>query len=129
MSDDDTDWSDWIRIAEHKNYDTELIDDCGPACYELGLLRKGSWFGSVEEMYIGETCNLRARATAYGRDGSHLYEIIHSHLKRGYDLYIRYVLFHSKEDAKEFQDEMLDEYDYDWNIQRNCNSEFDDEEE
>lgn len=120
---DDYEWSEWIRIAEHKFYDTDLIEDCCPACYELGLLRKGSWFGDVEPVYIGETCNLFARATAYGRSGSHLNEIIHSHLKGGYELYIRYILFKTKEYAKEFQDIMLDEYDYDWNIQRNTDYE------
>lgn len=129
MSDEDEiAWSEWILIAEHKNYDTDLIENCGPACYELGLKRRGSWFGSVDEMYIGETKNFYARATSYGRDGSHLNEIIHDHLKRGYDLYIRYIPFRTKKYAKEFQDYMLDEYDYDWNIQRNCDSDYDEEE-
>ena len=127
MSETDEDWSRWIRIADHKNFDIDLIDDCGPACYELGLKVRGSWFGSVEPMYIGETCNLRLRASAYGRDGSHLNEIIHHHLKRGYDLYMRFQLFHTKEFAKAFQDEQHDEFDYDWNIMRDGDSTNDEE--
>lgn len=129
MAYDDRHWSEWILIAEHKNYDTDLIDDCGPACYELGLLERGSWFGSVDPMYIGETNNLKSRATSYGRDGSHLNKIIHSHLKRGFNLYIRFQLFHEKEYAKKFQDKMLDKFNYSWNIQRNSDSYYEDDEE
>lgn len=125
---DDDEWSGWIRIADLNNFSVDEIEDCGPACYELGLKARGSWFDSVEPMYIGETCNLRSRAKAYGCDGSHLNEIIHTHLKRGYDLYIRFQLFRTKEYAKAFQDEQLDEYDYDWNIVRNCTVDIDEEE-
>ncbi len=114
-------WSEWILLADYENEFSDHIDDHGPACYELGLAEEGE--DDVDPVYIGETKNLFNRASSYAIDGSHLYEIIDGHLKDGFELYIRFQLFKTKEYAKEYQDRMLDKWDYDWNIQRNISDE------
>jgi hypothetical protein len=119
-------WSNWIKIADYEHEYSHHVDDDGPACYELGLVEDGGSLFDVEPVYIGETCNLNQRISAYAVHGSHLCEIIEYHLKHGYVLFVRVQLFDEKSDAKMYQDKKLDKWDYDWNIQRNSSQ---DEEE
>lgn len=53
----------------------------------------------------------------YAQSGSHISPLIDSYLKRGYNLYYRGMALPSKRAAKEMQDSLLAQYDYDWNIQ------------
>lgn len=110
-------WSEWILIADAKYAYLDKIDDDEAACYELGLFDPEE--DDVDPVYIGETCNLFQRISSYAEHGSHLWEIIDEHLEEGFELYVRYQLFFTKEDAQRYESKMLKKYDYDWNIKNN----------
>ncbi|MCK6639429.1 MAG: hypothetical protein L6Q81_05035 [Bacteroidia bacterium] len=113
-------WSRWQLLATfEEDFADDLIDD-GPACYELGLVHEDDSLDELEIVYIGETCDLYQRCCSYAECGSHLWEIVDDHLEDGFELYVRYKLFYSKEDACIYERKMLDKYDYPWNIRHNC---------
>jgi hypothetical protein len=105
-------FTDWRKVADRYAWYDDEFDYSGPACYELGT---GHSRTQVTPRYVGETKNERARITLYARGGSHISPYIDSWLKRGYNLYYRGVALPSKEKAKEMQDSLLSQYDYDWN--------------
>lgn len=120
-------WSEWILIADAKNAYLGEIDDEDAACYELGLFDDES--EEISPVYVGETCNLLQRISSYAEHGSHLWEIIDDHLDDGFDLYVRFKLFYTKENAQEYEMKMLRKYDYDWNIKNNSSAFVEEEEE
>jgi hypothetical protein len=67
-------------------------------------------------VYVGETANERARLASYGRDGSHLSDVIWWHLKQGWHLHYRATAMASKDDALAMQNRLLAGYAYDWNL-------------
>lgn len=67
-------------------------------------------------MYCGHTVSEKQRMSCYGRDGSHLAEIIEKHLKDGWSLYYRGWCCKSKSAAEAMERRMLGRIQYDWNI-------------
>lgn len=110
-------WTRWRKLADNNSWYDHEFDYDGPACYELGI--GGPRGGNIQPVYVGETSNEKRRITAYARHGSHLSGIIDSHLRRGFNLYYRAQALSSKAVAKRMQDNLLNGYTYDWNIQSN----------
>lgn len=110
-------WTQWRKIADRVNWYSESLDWDGPACYELSIA--GPRGGNRKLVYVGETSNERKRVAAYASHGSHLSEIIHSHLKDGWHLYYRARSANSKNDAIMMQNNLLARWEYSWNIQLN----------
>jgi GIY-YIG catalytic domain-containing protein len=110
-------WTNWRKIAEKGTWCDEELDHDGPACYELAI--GGPRGGDIRPVYVGETVNERTRVIAYASHGSHLADIIASHLRRGWSLYYRAQARPSKRAAKGTQDRLLKEFEYDWNILMN----------
>ncbi len=107
-------WTRWREIAMKGFWYEEELDWDGPACYELALA--GPRGGNLRIFYVGETVNERRRVVSYARHGSHLSEIIHDHLNDGWHLFYRARSAASKGEAVQMQDNLLRQYDYDWNI-------------
>jgi len=110
-------WTQWRKIADRLYWYADTLDWDGPACYELSIA--GPRGGNRHVVYIGETSNEKKRVVAYASHGSHLSEIIHSHLKDGWHLWYRARSSTSKVEAVEIQNNLLARKDYDWNIQLN----------
>ncbi len=79
-------------------------------------------------VYIGSTCRgkpgaLRGRILEYCRDGSHNEPLMNDALRRGYTLWVRVKTVKgrhpSRKDAEDMENELLDRYDYAWNIRNN----------
>ena len=107
-------WTRWRKIADRRHWFPEALDWNGPACYELALA--GPRGGDLRIVYVGETVNEHSRVVAYASRGSHLAEIIASHLRRGWCLFYRAQAKVSKAEAVRMQNSLLADYDYDWNI-------------
>lgn len=110
-------WTDWRKIADRYGWFSDLLDWDGPACYELAIA--GPRGGKRIIVYVGETSNEKRRMAAYAQHGSHLSEIIHSHLNRGWHLWYRARMARSKGEAVWMQDNLLSRWDYDWNRKLN----------
>jgi hypothetical protein len=91
-----------------------VLDWDGPACYELAI--GGPRGGRLRIVYVGETSNEKHRVAAYAQHGSHLSQIIHQHLRDGWHLFYRARATRSKRAAVEVQNNLLDQWDYGWNI-------------
>jgi hypothetical protein len=109
-------WTSWRKLAERSDWYDEFDWD-GPACYELALA--GPRGGDLRIVYVGETSNEHARMATYGRDGSHLAEIIQQHLRAGWCIWYRAESKKSKREAVAMQNRMLARFMYDWNVQLN----------
>lgn len=78
-------------------------------------------------VYIGSTCGsnegaLRTRILEYCTNGSHKAKRINKALKRGYELWVRVKVARGsqpRERAERMENDLLDKYDYMWNITRN----------
>lgn len=112
-------WSEWHLLATFEEDFADELPDDGPACYELGIVHEEDSLDEMDIVYIGETCDLYQRCCSYAEHGSHLWEVIDDHLEDGFELYVRYKLFNTKEDAQEYELEMLYKFDYEWNIKNN----------
>jgi hypothetical protein len=110
-------WTNWRKIAEKGTWCDDELDYDGPACYELAV--GGPRGGDIRPVYVGETVNERTRVIAYASHGSHLAQIIRSHLRDGWSLYYRAQARPSKKAAKAMQDRLLEQFAYDWNILTN----------
>ena len=104
-------------IADRNEWFDDSLDWDGPACYELAIA--GTQGGDLRIVYVGETVNERKRVAAYARSGSHLAELIDWHLRQGWALWYRAQAQESKEAAKVMQDNLLEQFDYDWNEKLN----------
>jgi GIY-YIG domain-containing protein len=107
----------WRKFADRRHWYAESFDYDGPACYELGL--GGPRGGNIQPIYVGETANERNRITSYASHGSHIKDEIDKSLRAGYALYYRAQALTSKRAAKQMQNNMLEFFDYDWNIHYN----------
>jgi GIY-YIG domain-containing protein len=107
-------WTKWRLLADGKEWFDDSFDYEGPCCYELATA--GPQCGNVRIHYVGETKNEKKRMTRYGQDGSHLTEIIHSHLKAGWCLWYRSWSVPSKAAAIAMQNRLLADNKYDWNV-------------
>lgn len=80
-------------------------------------------------VYVGSTCRgkpgaLRGRILEYCRDGSHNEHLMNDALRsRGYGLWVRVKTVEgshpSRKDAEDMENDLLDRYDYAWNITNN----------
>ena len=78
-------------------------------------------------VYIGSTCRgkrggLRRRILEYCTNGSHKKDLINDALGRGYELWVRVKTsggHASRKNAEDMENELLDKYDYAWNIRNN----------
>ena len=115
---DNLDWGNWRKLAivdEFFPFDEDEEDFSG--VYELGL--KETFFGDPDPVYVGESGTVLSRLETHASGESHLNEIIHWHLKRGFTLYARFVETKSKKKAEELELALLDDFDYDWNLKDN----------
>jgi len=112
-------WTGWRKLAEKDVWFDDHFDYDGPTCYELAI--RGPRGGQHTTVYCGHSQNEDKRMLDYGSNGSHLSEIIAQHLKDGWHLYYRGWCCNSKKEAAAMERRRLDERDYDWNIQLNCN--------
>ena len=110
-------WTRWRKIADRKYWYSESLDWDGPACYELAI--GGPRGGGKIIVYVGETINEKKRIIGYASHGSHLSEIIEKHLKNGWHLFYRAQIKTTKKQAGLLQNNLLANYEYDWNIQLN----------
>ncbi|HXQ91955.1 MAG TPA: hypothetical protein VN739_03045 [Nitrososphaerales archaeon] len=110
-------WTAWRKIADRDFWYDDEFDHDGPACYELAI--GGPKYGNIRTVYVGETANEKKRLSAYAQHGSHLSEIIASHLRQGWTLYYRAIAKPTKSAAKQLQNNLLHQFDYDWNLQLN----------
>ena len=110
-------WTRWRKLAEGRDWYDDLFDYDGPCCYELGT--GGPRGGDIRPHYVGETSNEKKRMCQYGRDGSHLAQIINGHLRKGWCLYYRAYCADSKKKAVEMQNKLLAQHRYDWNVMLN----------
>jgi len=106
-------WTSWRLLAYRGECFTDGLDYDGPSCYELGT--GGIRGGRIAPHYVGETVNEMQRMSCYGRDGSHLCEIIAWHLRQGWCLYFRGTALSTKAAAVAMQNHLLERYCYDWN--------------
>jgi hypothetical protein len=76
-------------------------------------------------VYIGSTCqaypgsSLRDRITEYCTNGSNKADLMNDALTRGYELWVRVKGTENRETAEDLENELLDRYDYAWNVRRN----------
>ena len=79
-------------------------------------------------VYVGSTCRekpgaLKDRILEYCNDGSHKERLINDALRKGYELWVRVKIVEgshrSKKDAEEMENDLLDSYDYAWNVRNN----------
>ncbi len=110
-------WTNWRKLADKKFWYNDQFDYDGPSCYELGI--GGPRFGNIKPVYVGKTANEKKRLSDYARHGSHLSPIIDKHLRMGYTLYYRAQAMLSEKDAKRMEDNLLQRFQYKWNIQLN----------
>ena len=109
-------WTPWRKIADGWLWYTDGLTYDGPSCYQLGT--PGPRGGAIRRRYCGDAQNERARISAYAKHGSHLGQIIATHLNDGRALYCRSIACATIIEAAALQDTFLGRYRYDWNIQR-----------
>ena len=107
-------WTGWRLLAQGGDWFDEDFDYDGAACYQLSIA--GPRGGDLRVVYCGHTGNEEKRMSRYGRDGSHLAQIIRRHLREGWHLYYRGWCCDSKEDADAMERRMLAKFKFPWNI-------------
>ena len=138
-------WSDWVRAMvpdispagrqRYEERDTEgymcrYIRDAFPEyadyCGIYEWRAKGTFPNQPNfVVYIGSTCRskpgaLRKRILEYCNNGSHKAVQIDDALGRGYELWVRVKRADGRrKSAEDRENELLDKYDYAWNIRRN----------
>lgn len=139
-------WSDWEKALvpldddlEHRGKPKQVglmcssIKDAFPCeaecCGIYEWKAVGTFHGQPDHVvYIGSTCRskpgaLRHRILEYCTNGSHNKELINEALNRGYELWVRVKIVNewlpSKEDAEDMENDLLDRYDYAWNVRNN----------
>ena len=86
---------------------------------------KGTLAGQPNHVvYVGSTCkckpgSLRSRILEYCTNGSHKDDLINDALRRGYELWVRVKSARDRETAEDLENELLDHYNYAWNVRGN----------
>jgi hypothetical protein len=75
-------------------------------------------------VYLGSSCNakgapLQNRILQYCRNGSHKKKLIDDALGKGYELHVRYRQFPHVGASKEAENNLLERYNYAWNVRQN----------
>ena len=96
----------------------------GYGIYEWQARKAESWKETKIVVYIGSTSNarlesLRDRVQEYCRNGSHKADLINDALTNGYELWFRVKSAPDRQTAEDLENELLDRYDYAWNVRRN----------
>ena len=105
------------------------MTECGIYEWQARRPRRGTRAGHRNVVYVGSTCRakpgaLRDRILEYCVSGSHKSENINDALQRGYELWVRVKTSgrssdRSRKTAEKMEDELLQKYDYAWNIENN----------
>lgn len=108
----------WKNILEEGTIPCNL---CG--IYESRTVRQHQ---PNRVVYVGSTCTRRGRFDClqnrirrYCSTGNHKTALINDALRRGYTLEVRYKVANDEEDAKTQENELLEKYNYAWNIRNN----------
>ena len=137
------DWGEWVKAMvppndRGRNLERRGGDQVGFICTQIrtafpeccGIyewratrtLRRRSHY----VVYVGSTCRakrggLRKRINEYCTNGSHKENIINDALRRGYQLWVRVKTSRrkTKEDAENMENELLERYNYAWNVRNN----------
>lgn len=139
-------WSNWIwamvpdkrqqtrnvekRQNNHLGYRNADLDrelqrayngECG--IYEFAVKRED---GEISVVYVGCTCirndsspSLQDRIVDYTKHGNHKKNEINEALRRGYTLLVRFKPAQDRREAKRMENELLDKYNYAWNVRNN----------
>lgn len=104
-----------------------LYFDVGSECgiYEWQARKIENWNETKIVVYVGSTCkaypgsSLRDRVTEYCTNGSNKAEFMNDALTKGYELWVRVKTAKDREEAEDLENELLDGYDYAWNVRNN----------
>ena len=97
----------------------------GYGIYEWQAKKVENWIETKIVVYIGSTSeahpesSLRDRVKEYCTNGSHKAGLINDTLKKGYELWFRVKSAPDRDTAENLENELLDRYDYAWNVRRN----------
>ena len=106
----------------------DKMKECG--IYEWQA--RGTFVGQPDKVvvYVGSTCaakrgSLSTRVLQYCTNGSHKSTLINDALKRGYEFWFRVKTSSPKNPnhkllAQEMENELLEKYDYAWNVRNNA---------
>ena len=77
-------------------------------------------------VYVGSTCRgkpgaLRRRIIEYCTNGSHKEDLMNEALGNEYELWVRVKISQGRESAENMENELLEKYDYAWNVRNNGN--------
>lgn len=101
---------------------------CGYGIYEWQARKVERWNETKIAVHIGSTSNvhpessLRERVKEYCTNGSHKADLINDALTKGYELWFRVKSAPDRQTAEDLENELLDRYDYAWNVR--CNGEL-----
>ena len=114
----------WSNI---RNVLNEVAGLCGIYEFQVRGTLPGQLQGAI--VYVGSTCprgadgglcrKLNSRIINYCRQGNHKAFQINGALRRGYELWVRYKQARSAEEAQAWENALLAEYDYAWNVRNN----------
>ena len=101
----------------------DMANGCG--IYEWQIRKIENWNETKIVVYIGSTCeafpgtSLRDRVIEFCTNGSNKADLINNALTREYELWVRVKSASDREAAQDLENELLDCYDYAWNLRRN----------
>lgn len=103
----------------------EFEGGCAPCgIYEFAAILPGK--RKLRVVYVGSTCVrndrcpiLKNRIVDYTKHGNHKKDEINEALRRGYTLWVRFKPAQDKPEAMRMENELLDKYNYAWNVRNN----------
>ena len=140
IQEDEEDWTDWVKAmvpqnAEGNNLKRRGRNHIGSICTNIrnafprccGIYEwRATRCRHNYVVYVGSTCRgkpgaLRQRIYEYCRNGSHKANLINDALNRGYELWVRVKISKEEtiEDAENMENELLERYNYAWNVRNN----------
>ncbi|KAK9060801.1 hypothetical protein SSX86_021507 [Deinandra increscens subsp. villosa] len=141
-----SDWEDYLLNKEGtERYRTHNIPNCSscPGLYELGIVisvtqTNGKIISKLNPkniipVYLGQADNVRTRLQQYGRDGAHLengwsngeqndrkfLRLFSDIFSYGFSIAFRWAPMESKKDAVKTESQLLETFDYAWNLDMN----------
>ena len=142
-------WTDWVKAmvppnVKGNNTNRPRAGQVGSICTDIesafpdeagkcGIYEwkaKGTLLNQpTRVVYVGSTCRgkpgaLRRRIKEYCTNGSHKANLINDALNRGYELWVRVKTSKKeekkREDAENMENELLEKYNYAWNVRNNA---------
>ena len=142
IQEDEEDWTDWVKAmvpqnAGGNNLKRRKGNHIGFICKEIKTAFSNEakhcgiyeWRATRHErhyvVYVGSTCRgkpgaLRQRINEYCTNGSHKANLINDALGRGYELWVRVKTSDEEKDAEDMENELLERYNYAWNVRNNA---------